>query len=228
MSFDVEHLERSVGNHLQSRHLGWCEQPYPLYAYDGEIGPTVTHLTIQKHLWLLWVENPLICGATEGTDFNEAIKQFLYLVSPDCVPFSSEGRKKWDDANPKIDFDLCKIGITEYMEAQFCNGTGYTYRPPEAQIKEQVEPEADDEGPSLREQVQAILEPLKDGHFAARYFRLLHREFGWDKETILHLPYPQLYMIEWEILFEAQQGRDGPKMYPKDSYMNAYLESMNK
>lgn len=224
MSFDVEHLRASVGLHLEARHLGWCDSPFPLYVVDGSVGPTVVHMTIQRHLWLLWNENPLICGASAQTDFHEAIRQFLYIVSPDCVAFDPAARKKWNDANSELDFELCKKGIAEYMEAQFCNGTGYVYRPPEkrkdaSESNEEPEPEQ-----SMFNTVQAILDPLKGGHFAAHYYRLFHREFGWSKDQIFNTPYPQLHMLEWELIFESQAGRDGVKLYPKDTYLNAYLE----
>lgn len=227
MSFDVEQLKADVGNHLQARHLGWCDKPFPLYVVAGLVGPMVVHMTIQRHLWLLWTENPLICGANEATNFDEAIRQFLYLVSPDCVPFGSEGRSNWDDANPDLSIELCKQGIAEYMEAQFCNGTGYVYRPSKSveAVKESTEDAEQSE--DLFEQVQAILDPLKGGHFAAHYLRLFHREFGYDRETVFNMPYPQLHMLEWELIFESQAGREGAKMYPKDTYQNAYLESLN-
>jgi hypothetical protein len=217
MSFDVDHLRASVSNHVTARNLGWCNRPVPLYAG----GPLLSPLTIEKHLWLLWVENPILCGSANEQNVDEAVLQLLYICSPSCKPFSRWRRKLWQWRNrKKINLEVAKVAITQWLDAQFVNSPNYAYRNPA--VKPKQSDSVDD--PSLFDEVKAIIRPLESNHFAAYYARLFHAHYGWDQAKTFRTPYPQIHMHEWQIISDLQSGQQ-VKTYPKDTYMNAYLES---
>jgi hypothetical protein len=215
---DIDALKRDVSLHIQARHDAWIDGPYPLYFVDTAsgpiVGPLVLHLTIERHLWLLQRENPILTGRIREDKSVDALLEMLFAISPKWNPANQASFKEWCIENKDIDVDLCGVAIGAYIHKQFMCSPEYVYVQKSTKKQKRVKLT------ELQEVTQAA-SSLSSSHFAAGYYIAFHRALGWTKEQVFKTPYPQLHLMEWVLM----NSNSDCKMSAKDIYINTYLES---
>jgi len=217
--FDLNRLRSAVEARLQALDFAWMENAWPLY--DG--GPCVQHLTLRREMTLAHVGNQVLHGGGNASNFDGAVIEWLYIVSPDFDHKDKRAFSRWYRRNKrKIDIQKAIEAIPDYMQRQRMPSVGFAYSDPDLPSKTSGNDGANE---SPFDALKRIVKPLERPHIVSHYLTMMHSHFGFTFEKTMDFPLPQLYALEAAII--ASRGDETAIDY-SSTYKDAYLRHKQK